>query len=76
MPTLQAIPPEQIVNDYDVATLDQVYLVIGYYLRHKAELDDYLKQRKQEATAMRQQIEADFPPKITCEMLLERLAGK
>jgi uncharacterized protein (DUF433 family) len=39
---------EEIVLDYDTLSLADVYATIGYYLRHRTGVDDYLKQLRQE----------------------------
>ncbi len=36
---------EEIVHRYPALSLADVYSVIGYYLRHKGELDEYLHKR-------------------------------
>jgi uncharacterized protein (DUF433 family) len=50
--------PEQIVNDFDSLTLEQVYLTVGYYLRHRSKLDAYLAERGRQAEELRQRVEA------------------
>jgi uncharacterized protein (DUF433 family) len=50
--------PEEIVQSYTTLTLADVYLVIGYYLRHQAEVDAYIEQRDREAEEFRREIEA------------------
>jgi uncharacterized protein (DUF433 family) len=50
--------PEKIVQSYTTLTLADVYLVIGYYLRHQAEVDAYIEQRDREAEEIRRKIEA------------------
>ena len=50
--------PEDIARGLDTLTLADVHGALAYYLRHQAELDDYLRRREQEAEALRQQIEA------------------
>ena len=41
----QGFTPEQIQWDFDVVTLGDVYSVIGYYLRRKEEVDQYMQER-------------------------------
>jgi uncharacterized protein (DUF433 family) len=53
--------PEGIVQSYDTLALEDVYAVLTWYLRHKAEVDEYLRQRAQQAVAIRQSIEARQP---------------
>ena len=38
--------PETIVQRYPTAALSDVYAVISYYLRHRAEIDTYLNERE------------------------------
>ena len=35
--------PEHIVQMYTTLSLDQVYLAIGYYLRHRETVDEYIR---------------------------------
>lgn len=53
--------PEGIVQSYDTLDLADVYAVLTWYLRNKAEVDDYLRKRAEEAAVIRQQIEARQP---------------
>src|SRR5438876_11546316 len=57
----QGVSPEKIVDSYDVLRLEDVYSVIGYYLRHRPELDAYLAERKREGEANIAKIEAGLP---------------
>ena len=43
--------PEELVRSYDTLVLADVYAVISYYLRHRDEVQAYLKGRKEEARA-------------------------
>jgi uncharacterized protein (DUF433 family) len=49
----------QIVGEYPSLELADVHAVISYYLRHKNEVDAYVKQREREADELRRQIEAE-----------------
>lgn len=53
--------PEGIVQSYDTLQLADVYAVLTWYLRHRAEAEDYLRRRAAEAETMRQTIEARLP---------------
>ena len=53
--------PEAIAHGYPTLHLADVYGVIAYYLRHPAEIDDYLGGRRQEAEKLRQEIEGRQP---------------
>lgn len=68
--------PEHIIQMYTTLTLDQVYLAIGYYLRHREGVDAYIHQMDDEAKALRHEWEAKHPPKITRAELLARLQAK
>jgi uncharacterized protein (DUF433 family) len=68
--------PETITEQYPSLSLDDVYLALGYYLRHSAELDAYLHQQKVEAAAARREDETKYPPTLTREVLLARLEAR
>jgi uncharacterized protein (DUF433 family) len=63
---------EEIVERYDVLKLSDVYAVIAYYLDHLNEVDAYIKQREEEASTVRQEMEDRFPPHGLRERLLAR----
>ncbi len=63
--------PEEMVRVYDSLVLADVYAVIAYYLRHREEVQAYLKRREAEAEALRAKIEAERP-RISREELLAR----
>src|SRR5438105_9578921 len=54
----RGMTPEQIVEQLDTLTLPDVYGALAYYYRHKAELDEYLRCRREEADRMQREIEA------------------
>lgn len=68
--------PETITDQYPTLALDDVYLALGYYLRHRTEIDEYLQKEEAEAEKFRQQYEAEHPPKLTRQVLLDRLANR
>jgi uncharacterized protein (DUF433 family) len=63
---------EEITQQYPALKLADVYSVIGYYLRHPAEVQSHLRQRQQHAEAIRQQTETRFDPIGIRERLLSR----
>ena len=63
---------EEIVHQYDVLGLADVYAVIAYYLRHKAHVDEYLAEQETLRQAVRQENEARFDPNGIRERLLSR----
>ncbi len=48
--------PEEIAIQYSVLHLEDIYSAIAYYLNHREEIDNYLKQRNQQAQKLRQQL--------------------
>jgi len=63
---------EEIVQQYSSLHLADVYSVIGYSLRHTAEVDVYLQQRHRQRETVRQQNETRFDPHGVRERLLAR----
>jgi uncharacterized protein (DUF433 family) len=50
--------PEQIVEMYDALSLADVYGTIGYYLRHRTEVDTYLEEQERKGEELRLWFEA------------------
>lgn len=63
--------PEDMVRAYDSLDLADVYVAVGYYLRHRNAVTAYMKRREQEAAALRAEIESR-QPRISREELLAR----
>lgn len=56
-----------------IATLGFVYSVIGYYLRHKTEVDAYLLERQHRADEVRKEAQRRFNPvEIRARLLARR----
>ena len=72
----QRATPEQIAEDFSTVSLAQVYAVIAYYLKHRDEVDAYLRRRGEEATELRRQIEAQQGMQPTRAELLARWEKK
>lgn len=53
--------PEAIANGFPTLQLADVYAAIAYYLRRRAEIDEYLVARRHAAEQQRQEIEAKQP---------------
>lgn len=68
--------PETITDQYPSLSLDDVYLALGYYLRHKVDIDAYLLDQEAEAEKYQREDEALYPPTLTREVLLARLKAK
>jgi uncharacterized protein (DUF433 family) len=66
---------EEIAQQYPALKLADVYSVIGYYLRHPAEVQSYLQQRQQRVETVRRQNESRFDPAGIRERLLSRRAS-
>jgi uncharacterized protein (DUF433 family) len=64
--------PEQIVENFDVLDLADVYAVISYYLHHRAEVDEYMARNQQEGERLRAEHERRFPSVGLRERLLAR----
>jgi len=65
--------PEEIAQDFSALRLDDVYAVITYYLRHRAEVDEYVQRRHAAADEVRRQMEQERPQAGLRDRLLARL---
>src|SRR5690606_36198708 len=52
---------EEIAQQYSSVPLVDVYSVITYYLRHRPEVEAYLKERDEQAELVRAEVERRFP---------------
>jgi len=68
--------PEEIVHDYPVLNVADVYYIVGYYLANQAEVDSYVQYQREEGERIRREWEADHPPSVTKAELLNRLEEK
>lgn len=64
--------PEEIVSQYPVLKLADVYAVIAYYLNDRNAIDDYMESRSKAASALRQEIVATPAYQQFRERLLAR----
>lgn len=64
--------PEEIAPSYDALCLADIYGAIAYYLRHTAEFDEYLRQRRSEAAELRRLNES----RIDRQAIRERLTAR
>jgi uncharacterized protein (DUF433 family) len=60
---LRGESPEEIHSSFPAVSLADVYAVVGFYLRHRAEVDRYLRDREEAAEQQRAAYEAEFPPR-------------
>ena len=63
---------EEIVHQYPSLRLADVYAVIGYYLRHRTEIEEYLRGRRKQAGEIRKENESHFDPQNVRDRLLAR----
>jgi uncharacterized protein (DUF433 family) len=54
--------PEGIVDSYPTLTTSDVYAVIAYYLAHREEIDNYVRQRNEQAEQIIRDMEANLTP--------------
>jgi uncharacterized protein (DUF433 family) len=69
---LEGATAEEIGEQYPSLQLSDIYSALGYYLRHKVEIDAYLSERQHQAAAIRQEAEERFNPVGIRERLLAR----
>ena len=55
--------PQEIVESFDTLRLADVFTIIAYYLNHKEEVEEQLRQEDCEAEELRHIIEAGQPPR-------------
>ena len=51
---------EKIADSYPAISLADVYATISYYLRHRTQVDGYLRDREVQSATVRQEVEARF----------------
>jgi uncharacterized protein (DUF433 family) len=66
--------PEEIVHHYPALKLSDTYLVIGYYLEHRDEVDEYVRQQRDLAAQARNEYETLHPQDPLRAKLLAKLA--
>ena len=69
---LDGASAEEIAYQYPSLELGDVYAVIAYYLRQRADVDDYLRRRGIQADTVQKQNETRFDPTNVRERLLAR----
>ena len=68
----QGATAEEIVQQYPSLPLADAYAVIGYYLRHRPEIETYLAERDRLSRRVRHENEARFDPAGVRARLLAR----
>jgi len=69
---LEGATAEELAQQYPSVSLADLYSVIGFYLRHRPEVQEYLDKRQQEAKIVREQNEARYDPLGVRDRLLAR----
>lgn len=64
--------PEEIAQDFPTLDLAAIYSVIGYYLQHRGEVEQYLGRREAEREELKATLEAGLNP----QGLRERLSAR
>ena len=68
----QGLSAEEIQSGFPSVSLADIYATIGYYLRHRGDVEAYLCERAQAAAEVRRENEARFDPRVVRECLLAR----
>jgi len=66
---------EEICEHFPALDLSSVYSAIAYYLRHRPEVDAYLRRRESEAVAVRMRLEVKSPSAGLRQKLRARLSA-
>jgi uncharacterized protein (DUF433 family) len=66
---------EEIAHQYPALQVADVYSVIAYYLRRREQVEAYLRERHEQAAAVRAQNESRFDPQGVRARLMARRAG-
>lgn len=68
----QGESPEDIVDGFPTLRLADVYAIVSYYLKNKAAVREYLREREKRAKALRKKVEARSNPRDLKKRLLAR----
>jgi uncharacterized protein (DUF433 family) len=66
---------EEIVYQYPSLALADVYAALAHYLRHRPQVEAYLRQRQKERDEVRAENKARFDPRGIRERLTSRRMG-
>lgn len=53
--------PEAIHESFDTVALADVYAVLAYYLRHRADVELYLSERQRQGMEVQARMESEYP---------------
>lgn len=71
----QGLSPNEMIEHFDMLDPADIHAVLAYYIRHRAEVDEYVRRKNEAADEMRKKIERDMPPKVSHEELRARWAA-
>lgn len=63
---------EEIVQQYPALNIRDAYLAIGYYLSHRTEIDDYLREAERQGELVKRENQSRFDTRDLRERLLAR----
>lgn len=69
---LEGATAEEIASQYPSLDLADAYAAISYYLRHRSEVDSYLRRRERQAQGVRERTERRCRPEGIRARLLAR----
>src|SRR5215208_3186456 len=64
--------PEEIAQNFPTLDLAAIYAVVSYYLQNRAEVEQYLEQRRVQQEELKKELQARFNPHGLRERLLAR----
>src|SRR5438067_10442046 len=67
--------PETLAESFTTLSLADIYSVIGYYLRHRAEVDAYLANQERQAEELRARHPELFPDGVAIRQRLQARSG-
>ena len=67
---------EQIAYSFPSLKLQDIHLAIAYYLTHRDEVEEYMRQQKAESEALLQQLESDPEYLMRSSELRERILAR
>lgn len=67
---------EEIAYSFPSLSLADIHLSIAYYLTHREEVEEYLRQQEAEADALQQKIESDPKQQKRMSELRERILAR
>ena len=67
---------DEIAEQYPAVRLCDIHSTLGYYLRRKDEVDEYLSERDAKAAKLKSEIERKFPTNGIRRRLLKRRAER